>query len=308
MAFSATDAAFEGFRIVRRNPLALLWWAALYAVISVAGLLAMGLSADSWIAFLEMSEAMEGSEPTPEQAMALLGTMGAAFAGFAWLLPLQLAVTSILTAAVARAVVRPSERAFGHIRLSMDEVRVFVVTLLLGLSLFGVYLACILGIVVLGAIAAAIGQAWAGLLVFAGIVAAVCLLVWLAVRWSLAVPITVAERRIAVFDSFRLTRGRFWPLLGMAILAGVLAMVIGLLSLVVVAPLSLMTGLSAFGGMRGTDPTAMFEAYRTLNPWMLVSAVVNAAVYALTVGVVYAPFSAAWREIVGRKTDPDVFS
>ncbi|WP_298124677.1 hypothetical protein [Brevundimonas sp.] len=303
MAFSATDAAFEGFRIVRRNPLALLWWAALYALISVAGLVAMGLSADSWIAFIQMTEAMDppggGGEPTPEEAMALLGTMGAAFAGLAWLLPLQLAVTSILTAAVARAVVRPSERAFGYVRLSMDEVRVFVVTLVLGLALFGVYLACILGIVVLGAIAAAIGQAWAGLLVVAGIVGAVCLMVWLAVRWSLAVPITLAERRMAFFDSFRLTRGRFWPLLGMAILAGIMAMVIGLLSLVVVAPLTLMSSMTAFGGMSGTDPAAMFEAYRTFNPWMLVSALVNAAVYALTVGVVYAPFSAAWRDLKG---------
>ncbi len=83
MAFSATDAAFEGFRIVRRNPLALLWWAALYALISVAGLVAMGLSADSWIAFIQMTEAMDppggGGEPTPEEAMALLGTMGAGF-------------------------------------------------------------------------------------------------------------------------------------------------------------------------------------------------------------------------------------
>ena len=133
----------------------------------------------------------------------------------------------------------------------------------------------------------------------AGIIGALGLMVWLAVRWSLAVPITLAERRMAFFDSFRLTRGRFWPLLGMAILAGIMAMVIGLLSLVVVAPLTLMSSMTAFGGMSGTDPAAMFEAYRTFNPWMLVSAVINAAVYALTVGVVYAPFSAAWRDLKG---------
>ena len=32
MTFSATDAAFEGFRVVRRKPLVLLWWAAFYLV------------------------------------------------------------------------------------------------------------------------------------------------------------------------------------------------------------------------------------------------------------------------------------
>jgi hypothetical protein len=29
MGFSATEAAFEGFRVVRRKPTALIWWALL---------------------------------------------------------------------------------------------------------------------------------------------------------------------------------------------------------------------------------------------------------------------------------------
>jgi len=303
MTFSATEAAFEGFRVVRRKPTALLWWTGLYFLLSAASLAAMGANADAWIEFVRISEQMEqapaGQPPSQEEFMALFNAMFGAIASFAWLLPLQLIVTSVLTAAIARAVTRPKESAFGYMRLSMDEVRVFVVTLVLAIVLFAVWCAAILGVGVLMAIAFSIGEGWAGLLVLVGMVAAVGLVVWLMVRWSLAVPITVAEKRMAFFDSFAVTKGRFWGLLGMAILAGIMAIVIGLLSTVVVAPLTMMSGVSMFGGMSGDDPTAMLEAYRTFNPWMLVTALVNAVVYALTVGVVYAPFAAAYRDIKG---------
>lgn len=303
MTFSATEAAFEGFRVVRRKPTALIWWAALYFLLSVASLAAMGANADAWIEFVRISEQMEqtpaGQPPTQEEFMALFNAMFGAIASFAWLLPLQLIVTSVLTAAIARAVTRPGESAFGYMRLSMDEVRVFVVTLVLAIVLFAAWCAAFLGVGVLMGVAFGIGEAWAGLLVLAGMVAAVGLMIWLMVRWSLAVPITVAEKRMAFFDSFAVTKGRFWGLLGMAILAGIMAIVIGLLSTVVVAPLTMMSGVSMFGGMSGDDPTAMLDAYRTFNPWMLVTALVNAVVYALTVGVVYAPFAAAYRDIKG---------
>ena len=40
--------------------------------------------------------------------------------------------------------------------------------------------------------------------------------IWLLVRLSLAVPMTLAEKRIVLFDSFSLTKRHFWPLIGMA--------------------------------------------------------------------------------------------
>lgn len=303
MSFSATEAAFEGFRIVRRNPLALVWWAGLYAVLSLASVASMSLSADAWIEFIRMSEEVEqagaGGQADPQQVLAMLSAMGRAMTNFVWLFPLQLAVTAVLTAAIARAVVRPAERAFGYMRFSADELRVFAVTLVVNLALLAIYLLCIVVVTILMVIAGAIDTAFIALAMVLGIIGTIAVLAWLAVRWSLAVPITVAERRMAFFDSFGVTRGRFWPLLGMAILAGVMAAVIALLAMIVILPLTMLSGVSMFGGMTSDDPAAMFEIYRTMSPWMIVTALLNAVVYALAVGVVYAPFSAAYRDIKG---------
>ena len=43
----------------------------------------------------------------------------------------------------------------------------------------------------------------------------------------------------------------------------------------------------------------MAAALDVTNPWVIVNALVEAVVYALTVGVMYAPFAAAYRDIKG---------
>lgn len=62
MAFSATDAAFEGFRVVRRHPLALVFWALFYGLVLVAAFAVMG---PNLISFVTATEQMEQSGATP---------------------------------------------------------------------------------------------------------------------------------------------------------------------------------------------------------------------------------------------------
>jgi hypothetical protein len=304
MGFSATEAAFEGFRVVRRTPTALIWWALLYAVLTLGSFAAMGANVDSFTEMVRISEEIEaasqgGAEPSMEQVGEMMAVWGRAMAAFAWILPLQLVVTSMLMAAVARAVIRPSERRFGFLRLSMDEVRVFVVTLVLSILMSLIAVASLIPALIAVGAGAAMESGWAvipAMLLFFG---AFALIVWLAVRWSLAVPITVAERRMAFFDSFRLTKGRFWGLLGLAIIAIVMVIVISLLASVVIAPLTLMGGASAFGRVDPEDPASVFQMFSLSNPWMVVQALVQAVVNALTVAVAYAPFAAAYVGLKG---------
>lgn len=298
MAFSGSDAAFEGFRLVRRNPMALVAWTLLYAVVSLLSLFAMSGAIGPLTEWGERMEALEGTSPTPEEVLAAFQGLGQVMLSLSWLIPVSLAVSAMLMAAVARAVLNPRAGGFGYLRLGMDELRVFVVTLVLGILMFCAWMALAVLVGVLVGIAGASGANWMWLLVVLGALAGVAAIIWIAVRLSLAVPMTVAENRFAFFDSFSLTRGRFWSLLGMAVIAFVMVLVISLLSWVVTLPLSMMVGTDVWAG-GSSDPETIAAALDVTNPWVILSALAEAVIYALTVGVMYAPFAAAYRDLKG---------
>ncbi|MBU3970361.1 MAG: hypothetical protein KKG54_06125, partial [Alphaproteobacteria bacterium] len=78
MAFSATDAAFEGFRVVRRQPMALVFWALFYLVVMVAALAMVG---GSVIGLMGAAETLEQSGATSfEDVMPVLSGYMAIFA------------------------------------------------------------------------------------------------------------------------------------------------------------------------------------------------------------------------------------
>ena len=300
MAFSATDAAFEGFRVVRRHPMALIFWALFYAVMMIAALALVG---SSIIGLMSAAEGLESSGTTsPEAFMPILASY---MVVLAVVVPVSLVASAMIYAAVARAVLHPSESAFGFLRLGMDEVRVLVVSIVLAI-VFMVLSVVVFGVigVVAGLTAAADIPALWLLVVLLGL-AGVALFIWLAVRLSFAVPITMAERRISIFDSFAVTKGRFWPLLGMALLAAVMSIVVSLLGSLVAMPLQLLAGgLDGLAQLEGESlPVILQAAWPAIAVWI----VVNAIMSALQVAVVYAPFSAAYRDIKGAQPNAEVF-
>ena len=294
MSFSATEAAFEGFRLVRRNPMALVWWTLAYLAFLALLLAAGGSSLISIITMMDQFSS-GGREPSVGE----LEAMGQAYFGIiAWALPLTVLFGAMLSAAVARGVVRPREGAFGYLRIGMDEVRVIVVTLVLMILFCAVMFAGGLAVGVVVGLASAGDSSW-GLL--AGIVVGLlmaALAIWLMVRFSLAIPITVAERRIAIFDSFGLTKGRFWPLLGMAVLAAVMSLVVAILGGLATLPITMMTG--GMAALRDLENASLLEIARTAWPTLLALGVVRALLSALQLAVIYAPFSAAYRDLTGK--------
>lgn len=300
MRFSATEAAFEGFRLVRRNPMALVFWTLAYLVLSVANVAAMIVFRDRIVEGMRILEGFESNPPTSMADFTLLFDAYGQMSSYSLVvLPVSIIVGAMLSAAVARGVLTPEARRFGYLRLGMDEVRVFVVTLVLGILSAMIAFAAFMAAMVLGGVAVVSGQGWMWALVLAAVLAGLGLVIWLAVRWSLAVPITVSERKFAFFDSFRVTRGRFWPLLGMAIIAGVMSVLIWMLSMVVVMPLGMLSGMGAMG-LNSSDPAVIIERLTLSNPLIFLSALANAIVYALMVGILYAPFAAAWRDLKGQ--------
>ena len=293
MRFSATEAAFEGFRLVRRDPKVLLFWGLLYLLVTVGQLVMMYLHREQIAVGVAAIEALS-TRPmnTPEDMTAWLEAYNQTTAYGIWLLPLSLIIGAVMSAGIARAVLFPEEKSrFGYLRLGADEVRVLIVSICIGLLAGIIMAAAFFVLAVLIAGAALMPPLW--LAVFVAFLGVIALFVWLAVKWSLAIPITMTRKKLAIFDSFAATKGRFWPLLGMAIVAGVMGILIWLLSMIVVMPLSLLSGAGAMGGAT----SEMMRQLAAANPLLLLTAVANAIVYALMVGIVYAPFSAAWRDI-----------
>jgi hypothetical protein len=291
MRFSATEAAFEGFRVVRRHPLALVFWVLFYVVTMAIGFALIGADLVNLLAAAERLEAASG-DPTPEM---LMPVFLAYMKVFAIVLPLSLITGAILHAGIVRAVLEPEQRRFGYLRVGKDEARVLVVMVVLGLAVMALsgIVFMILSMIAAAAVATGTPALWFVVAVLG--MAAAAAGIWAAVRFSLAVPITVAENRIAILDSFALTRGRFWPLLGMAILAGVMSMVVGLLGTLVFLPIDLLTGGRA--GLAALEGQSLQSILATAWPAVIGWVVVNAIMAALQVAVVYAPFSAAYRDI-----------
>lgn len=300
MSFSATDAAFEGFRLVRRNPVALVGWTLLYLVYTLATLFAAGGMMRSMAVWMDQVEALEAGPPpsSPEALVPIMESYMAAMSHMVWAIPLSLVIGAVLMAAIARAVLTPATGGFGYMRLGMDEVRVFVVTLVIAILYACATAIAFAAAFIIGGIAIGAMEGWGALVMVLAVLAAIAFMIWLGVRWSLAVPITVDQKKFAFFDSFAVTKGRFWPLFGMAVIAFIMVIIVSLLAGIVTMPISMMGGMSMFGNM-GEDPTEMFRNFNPTNPWIIASSVVNAFVYALTVAVLYAPFSAAYRDIVG---------
>jgi hypothetical protein len=288
MSFSATEAAFEGFRVVRRHPMTALFWGLAYLVLFLG---MFGLGAGQWAAIMASAEAMEqSSNPSPEDLMAL----GRAYAGLVvWMAPLSLVVGAVLSAAVARSVLRPTESAWGYLRLGMDEVRVLAVTVAIAL-IVGLSSGVLFGLVGIAfGIGAESGQAVMFLLALVLTLGAVGLIVWLSVKLCLAVPITMDRRKFSLFESFAATKGQFWPLLGMALLAIVMSFVVSILGTIISAGTDLATGgvagLSRFDGL--TTGEVLAQGWSAILVW----SVVNAFLSALQLAVLYAPFSSAWQ-------------
>ena len=291
MIFSATDCAFEGFRLTRRAPVAVLLWAVAYAVFF--GLLFL-LVGPHFVTIMSLISQLEGqTEPSIEDMQPLMQAYGVIVA---WAAPLGLLFSAVISTAIARSVIRPEDRKFGYMRLGKDELRVLGASLIVALIMFAVTFVGFMLVSLVAALAVAAPALWLAVVLLSLAVLAVA--IWLSVRLSLVVPATFAEGRIAVKAAFAMTDKKvFWPLLGMAVIAWVMAMLVGLLGSAVAAPLSLMVGgAERMVGMEGASVPSLLSA---LGPMLAVSLVVNAVMTAAQIVIMHAPFSAAYLQLKG---------
>ena len=286
MTFSPTDAAFEGFRLTRREPKMIIALALVYAVTSIIFLA---------VAYYPLGQMMKlmgamssGVEPSEAEVLTFMKSYGQLIAISA--LP-SLIINSIVQTAVVRAVINPAANRYGFLRLGKDELRVFATNLLVGLI---IGFAALIGFGVVGVLFG-FGAQGMPLLIFVGgilMLAVIAGMAWLAIKLCLSVPITFTEKRIGIQRSFAVTKGHFWPLVGMVLLAMVLSIAVSFLGSMVTTPLTMVTGgLSVLAGETGLSAGVI----SALFVWSIISAVLGAA----QMLIVYAPLSAAWQSLKG---------
>ncbi|MER6035145.1 hypothetical protein ABT133_14725 [Streptomyces sp. NPDC001835] len=160
----------------------------------------------------------------------------------------SIVATALLTTVTSRAVLgRPVTTGEAWRDARSQVPKLFGLLILLGLISAGVMFGGALpGIIVL----ALGGNEGAGIaLLVLGMLAALVVAIWLTVRFSLASPALMLERQGIVKSmsrSAKLVRGSWWRVLGIQMLAGLIANIV---SSLVVIPFALIAGATAGGGM-----------------------------------------------------------
>jgi hypothetical protein len=204
--FSIGTAISEGFGLVRRRPFSVLVW----------GLL---MTAPMFAAFGLMIPAMAemfANMPDPDMADAVNPAFSEGLVGhmmqfqMASLLAnlMQYVGMALVYTAIFRAILRPSERSFFSIRLGMDELRVAVAGLAIGI---GIYVVMIVGILLCVALGFALWTQGAAVALWTcGILGLAMLLamLWGLARLSLIAPASILYRDFAFAQGWKLAAGK----------------------------------------------------------------------------------------------------
>jgi hypothetical protein len=192
--FSIGDASVEGFRQIGRHWRLLLGWG-FFTIVAFIGGLAIVFA-------LATGLAVSGAS----NASALGSLLGGIIIGLA----LVMAILAV-TAASWRLVLKPDDtHGFMRLQLRKDELR--FAGLLVTMAVLW-----IVALIPAMAIESATGRPWS-LLTVITLVAGWLIAAWLTLRFSFASALIVDKGRIGFAQSWRLTRGHQWVLLGMALL------------------------------------------------------------------------------------------
>jgi len=289
--FSITEAAFTGFGVLRRHPLAAIVWSFVSVVFLGVVLLLFGGALITAI----MTVARVGNGDTPPAAT-ILELIGGSIGFFLVLLIGLTLLSAIITCAVFRAVLEPNASSFFYMRLGASELWLILVNIVLGLLMFAVSLAMAipLGIITLmtaHSVETSLVVRIIGQLVINGVT------IWLRLRLSMSAPMTFADRQFRLFESWTLTRGHGWALFAVALLLGLLG---------------LAGGATILGGLALGDN--LKTLFLTQPPEAVLSMLVPLMALGLTLlmvaGVVLTPvFFAPWARIYQRlKPGADIAS
>lgn len=274
--------ALEGFRILRERPKLIAFWGAVclfgYGV-CVLVLVAMAGPVHPTLLTLDKN---------PQDVAVVTRVGSQILAALAACAPVYLLTSTILTCAVCRAVLDAGDDRLGFLRFGLQELRVLCVqsvTLFLSLALF-------LAVAILWS---AIG--FPAAVAPAGVLVGVLAVGWLRLRLSLNTVQSFATRRVDIFGSVQLTRGRSIALLGGYLLAFGLSVMVSYLCDAIIDGATLL----AFGQQQSKVPLNLSSLEAFLTPARVtILALWFGLVWPQTTAIVQAAPVAAYRELTAK--------
>ena len=275
-AFSASDAALEGFQVLRRHWRVALGW----CLFSVIGFVALVVAAILVIVVASLAS------PSREAASTAGGILGGLIFGLG-----AVGVELMVVSALYRLLLRPeAPPGLFYLRISKDEARLagLWVVLLAGL---GAFLAA--GYFLLG-LAGRFG--WLGRL--SGALVLFLALAWLVLRVSLAGPANLASGRLGIAQSWRLTAGHVWSIAGASLIAtclfALLAVVVWIATFVIQAAIG---GFHSLAPVDLSDPQALAERPGAYAFGMLAELALGPVFWVIAA----APFAAIYKALAAER-------
>jgi hypothetical protein len=323
--FSIGDALGSGFKVIGKRPLSVLAWGLAYLLLALLPMWAVIV----WIApdfFDVFHDAI--AQGRVGRAAAATAELPPGFmqmqAKMMMLQPVMLLSTivgrTVLMAAVFRAVLEPQNRSFAGLRLGAQELWLALLNLAAGiLAVILILVIAVAGALVglgLGAAlrAANVDTPWLVLCEVAVGVVAVAVLLWVVLRFSLAGPMTFADREFRLFESWPVTKGQTLKLFGLVLLLILLMFAVEM----VVGGVFFAVVLAGVGGSLASFDHAHMQAFfmrppqvwlQTLWPWIAVLAVVGSFLLAAVSAIFLAPWADVYRQLTSsRSTTPLAFA
>ncbi len=299
--FSASDAAFVGFRLVREHPKTIGIWAALMTGLSlVSTALTIQLAGPQLAEFMALSAE---SDPSPQ---AMLGVMGGLAPLMIVSLIYSLALYSVMLAAVNRMVQRPSDNGSFYLRLGGDELRQVGVLILTNLVMLALYfVAVLISAILLGVAVAAGGGIVATLVGLVSFVGICCLMLYVAARLSFASALTFDTGKVSLKASWAMTKGHVGALLGAYVLAAAMAVIVYLLIMTIVAAVAAIVagGITGLGALFEPDMTSLAAFF---TPVGIVRAVFAGLISVLTTLIIFSPAPTIYQILKSGEIEPAV--
>ena len=211
--------------------------------------------------------------------------------------------SGVQNGAIYRAYLQPEDARRGYLRVGRAELSVamaMVVYFVLGLGyLFAVLFTFDLALI----LSAGLSGPVSALLHIALVAALIGAIAYPSVRLSLGMPMSFDEKRVRILQSWRLTQGGFWPLLGAYLLTLVYVVLAGVVAAILFAAVAWIIS-RAFGGTGFDDWQAGEAPIAAQILTLLINLPFQALLLAATFTVWRGPSASAYRAVKGAWANP----